>query len=104
VAVKSIRQLKKKVRKKIESKKKPEISIPEDSVEFCKTILKYNPTSYQMAFLKESSKRTLLCWSRQSGKTTTIAAKAIWYALTHPETLTLIEGINKGSVWRERNH
>ena len=29
-------------------------------------------------------------WSRQAGKTTCIALRAIWFALTHPKTLTLI--------------
>lgn len=64
--------------------------IPQDPVMFARTILKFTPTQYQTDFLRDNSKRILLCWSRQSGKTTTIAAKSIWYALAHPSTLTLI--------------
>ncbi|MEM3019369.1 MAG: hypothetical protein QXO92_03865, partial [Candidatus Bathyarchaeia archaeon] len=64
--------------------------IPPDPIDFAREVLKFQPTNYQEAFLRDPSKRILLCWSRQSGKTTTIAAKAIWYALTHPGTLTLI--------------
>jgi phage FluMu gp28-like protein len=35
-------------------------------------------------------KRIVVCWSRQAGKTTCIALRAIWFALTRPYTLTLI--------------
>jgi hypothetical protein len=64
--------------------------VPEDAVEFCREWLKFNPTPYQIEFLNDSEKRIVLLWSRQSGKSWTIAAKAIWHSLTHPKTLTLI--------------
>ena len=63
---------------------------PSDPVKFCRKVLRFKPTSYQAKFLRDKSKRILLCWSRQSGKSHSIAARAIWYCLTHPKTLTLI--------------
>lgn len=66
------------------------LQIPRDPVEFCIKILKFTPTPYQQRFLRDQSKRIVLCWSRQSGKSHSIAARAIWFALTHPKTLTLI--------------
>ena len=67
-----------------------QLKIPHDPIKFCIKLLRFKPTPYQEAFLKDNSKRILLCWSRQSGKSHSIAAKAIWFALTHPKTLTLI--------------
>lgn len=63
---------------------------PQKPVQFCTEILKFTPTPYQQSFLEDESKRVLLCWSRQSGKSHSIAARAIWYSLTHAKTLTLI--------------
>jgi len=57
---------------------------------FAKTILNFNPTFYQEKLLNDKSKRICVIMSRQAGKTTTIAVKAIWFAVTHPNTLTLI--------------
>ncbi|MEM3617898.1 MAG: terminase family protein [Candidatus Bathyarchaeia archaeon] len=74
----------------LDEAEKDKIEIPSDPMEFCEKILKFKPTYYQQTFLRETSKRVLLCWSRQSGKTTTIAAKAIHLALTNPKTTTLI--------------
>ncbi|MEM2130001.1 MAG: terminase family protein, partial [Candidatus Bathyarchaeia archaeon] len=89
--IRSYVTLKKRIRNLRKKKSKARVnSPPQGPVEFAKSILKFNPTPYQEAFLTEESKRVLLCWSRQSGKTTTIAARAIWFALTHPQTLTLI--------------
>ncbi len=64
--------------------------IIEDPVLFVKTFFDFNPTEYQAALLRDRSKRIVVRWSRQAGKTTTIALRAIWYAITHPKTLTLI--------------
>lgn len=90
-AIKSYVNLRRKVEALKKKKGKARVQPPpSDPIEFAEKILQFKPTFYQRAFLLETSKRILLCWSRQSGKTTTIAAKAIWYALTHPRTLTLI--------------
>ena len=61
-----------------------------DPVLFCKAFFNFNPTDYQARLLRDTSKRIVVRWSRQAGKTTTLALRAIWYAVTHPKTLTLI--------------
>ncbi|MEM1562788.1 MAG: terminase family protein [Candidatus Bathyarchaeia archaeon] len=63
---------------------------PSDPVEFCIKILRFKPTGYQARFLRDGSKRILLCWSRQSGKSHVLAARAIWHSLTHRRSQTLI--------------
>ncbi len=57
---------------------------------FAQTILNFKPFSYQQKLLNDKSKRVIACMGRQTGKTTTIATKAIHYAFTHPQTTTLI--------------
>jgi phage FluMu gp28-like protein len=57
---------------------------------FAETFFNFKPTAYQARLLQDNSKRIAVRWSRQSGKTTTIALRAIWYAVTHKKTLTLI--------------
>jgi phage FluMu gp28-like protein len=66
------------------------VALPKDPVEFVKVIFKFNPTDYQERLLRDESKRIVVRWCRQAGKTTTIALGAIWFALTNPKTLTLI--------------
>jgi phage FluMu gp28-like protein len=61
-----------------------------DPALFVETFFNFKPTQYQTDLLRDESKRIVVVWSRQSGKTTTIALRAIWYALTHQKTLTLI--------------
>jgi energy-coupling factor transporter ATP-binding protein EcfA2 len=57
---------------------------------FAQTILNFKPFSYQEELLNDQAKRIIACMGRQTGKTTTIATKAIHYAFTHPQTTTLI--------------
>jgi len=57
---------------------------------FAEAFFSFKPTAYQARLLQDDSKRIAVRWSRQSGKTTTIALRAIWYAVTHKKTLTLI--------------
>jgi len=59
-------------------------------VEFVRLLFRFICTVYQAALLEDKSKRIVVRWSRQAGKTTCIALRAIWFALTHPKTLTLI--------------
>jgi phage terminase large subunit-like protein len=49
--------------------------------------LKINPALFAQGILNE---RIIACMGRQTGKTTTIATKAIHYAFTHSNTTTLI--------------
>jgi len=57
---------------------------------FADLLLNFKPYPYQQRLLNDKSKRIVACMGRQTGKTTTIAAKAIHYAYTHPNTTTLI--------------
>jgi hypothetical protein len=57
---------------------------------FAQHILEFKPFRYQEKLLNDSAKRVIACMGRQTGKTTTIATKAIHYAYTHPKTTTLI--------------
>jgi len=68
------------------------VLVPEDPVEFCRALFKFEPTEYQAKLLRDQSKRIAVRWSRQAGKTTTIALRALWFTLTHPKTLTLVVG------------
>lgn len=64
--------------------------IKRDAVLFAKHILGFKPFEYQEKLLRDESKRIVACMGRQTGKSTTIAAKAVWFACTHPNTTTLI--------------
>lgn len=60
----------------------------DDPVVFVRAVLGFEPYDYQAEFLHalRDIKRAVLCWGRQSGKTTAVAAGAIWFAFTHPGT------------------
>lgn len=78
-----------------ESQKAPEkaplsITIPEDPVLFARDFFGFQAKEYQASLLRDNSKRIVVRWSRQAGKTTCIALRAIWFACMHPKTLTLI--------------
>src|SRR6266849_3423559 len=57
--------------------------IPTDPVDFCKSLLGFQPTPYQERFLKDSSQFIALRWSRQSGKSYIVAARMTWQAITN---------------------
>lgn len=61
-----------------------------DPVIFADVILRFKAFDYQQEILRDESKRIVCCMGRQTGKTTTISAWAIHYAVTHPSTTTLI--------------
>jgi len=61
-----------------------------DNVEFAKKVLKIKPFPYQAKLLKDNKKRLVACMGRQSGKTTTIAIKAIYFAITNDGVTILI--------------
>lgn len=68
----------------------PNLAPPEDPVQFVQTLFGFTPKEYQASLLRDEKKRIVVRWSRQAGKTTCIALRAIWFALVHPKTLTLI--------------
>lgn len=61
-----------------------------DPASFAVQHLGFRPLDYQLELLTNQSKRICVRMARQSGKTTTIAVKAIWFAVSHPSTLSLI--------------
>jgi hypothetical protein len=60
-----------------------------DPVAFCET-LGFHPYDYQAQILRSSSRR--LCWvaGRQIGKSTTMAARALWTACYSPGSTTVV--------------
>src|SRR6266542_4815875 len=63
-----------------------EVAIPTDPVEFCKTVLRFNPTEYQEKFLRDKSQFIALRWSRQSGKSFIVSARLMWEAVVNNGT------------------
>ncbi len=57
---------------------------------FAKNILHFNPFDYQQKLLLDNSKRICAVMGRQTGKSTTIAAKAIHYVLINPYSRALV--------------
>ena len=64
--------------------------MPEDPVVFAREFFGFQVKEYQANLLRDKSKRVVVRWSRQAGKTTCIALRAIWFACAYPKTLTLI--------------
>jgi len=90
----------------LEQAEKNRVEIPEDPVEFAQKLFKFTPTYYQARLLRDKSKRIVVKWSRQAGKTTVIALRAIWFAVTHPKTLTLIvaPSLRQSMIMSDRVH
>lgn len=62
----------------------------EDPVFFAQKALDFDPFPYQAKILRNSGKRVVACFGRQTGKTTTVAVKAIHFAYTNVKKTTLI--------------
>jgi hypothetical protein len=62
--------------------------IPADPIEFCTKILGFQPTENQKTLINQFQKSqfTAARWCRQSGKTQTVSALLLHYALTNPNT------------------
>jgi len=69
-------------REKDEARGKPLVS--GDVVEFCEKQLGFKPYVYQEKFLRDASQFVVARWSRQSGKSTTIAALTLYLVLSQP--------------------
>jgi phage FluMu gp28-like protein len=59
-------------------------------VDFAEKILGIKPFPYQAKLLEDDKKRIVACMGRQTGKTTTIAMKAIFFTYTNPNVTVLI--------------
>jgi phage FluMu gp28-like protein len=73
--------------------------ITEDPVAFMRDYLGFTPTEYQLDLIDKFQKHQFVAarWCRQSGKSHTIAALLLHYALTHPNTSIGIVGPS----WRQ---
>ena len=57
---------------------------------YAERVLGIKPFSYQAKLLEDTNKRIVACMGRQTGKTTTIAMKAIYFADKNPRVTVLI--------------
>jgi len=74
-------------------------AIRDDPVLFSRLMLGIDPTSYQKELLTSTSKRMLIRWPRQSGKTRTLAQLSIWHASFNMDhTILLVAPSERQSV------
>ena len=62
----------------------------DNPVAFTQYLLNIVPFQFQEKFLLDKSSRIVACAGRQVGKSLMASAKAIWFAVTHDNTTTLI--------------
>lgn len=62
----------------------------DDPVFFSMLLLGFKPTRYQRELLRCASRRIVVRWPRQSGKTRTLAAYTVWFSAFHAGSTTLI--------------
>jgi phage FluMu gp28-like protein len=86
------------------AQRKSQLSLPKDAVELAQTLFKFKSNKYQEELLRDNNKRIVVRWSRQAGKTTCIALRAICFAITHPKTVTLIvaPSLRQSMILRDR--
>jgi phage FluMu gp28-like protein len=70
-----------------------------DPVQFFRQIVGFEPTKYQVEFIKLFQENQFLAarWARQSGKTWIVSALLLWYALTNPDSCIAVVGPS----WRQ---
>jgi phage FluMu gp28-like protein len=75
------------------------IQVPPDPIVFCKETLGFNPTTYQTQLINQFQTSQFIAarWARQTGKSHTISALLLHYALTNPNTNIGIVGPS----WRQ---
>jgi hypothetical protein len=75
-----------------------------DPVEFAESMLGFKPTPYQEALLLDTADRIAVRFSRQSGKSTTIAAKAIALAAMNRNKSILVvsPGLRQSMIVMDR--
>ena len=78
--------------------------LPRDPTEFCRQILRIDPTSYQRRLLESQAKRIVLRWARQTGKTTALACRCITHSALNPDNTTLIvaPGLRQSMILGDR--
>ena len=78
--------------------------LPRDPTEFCRQILRIEPTDYQRRLLESQAKRIVLRWARQTGKTTALACRCIIQSALNPDNTTLIvaPGLRQSMILGDR--
>ncbi len=73
-------------KEQVAQKKKHNFS--RDPVQFCRENLDFNPTIYQTQLINQFQNNHFVAarWARQTGKSQTISALLLHYALTNPDT------------------
>jgi len=80
-----LRQIRRQAEKVVHTRKaKGGANIPDDPVEFCRRILKYEPFRYMWPFLRDRSHFIANVQARQTGKTFNGMAKLLWYGFRYP--------------------
>jgi hypothetical protein len=72
-----------------------------DPVEFARKRLGFDPDELQCQILRSTARRGMLCCTRQWGKTTVSAAKAVHRAYTRPRSLVVVAspGARQSGLW-----
>ncbi len=65
-------------------------AVAESPSRFCSALLEFEPYPYQVKMLEDPSKQIVVCAARRVGKSLVMAAKALWFAFTHPRSSTLV--------------
>jgi len=84
---KRLEEVEDKVRDSLREKHEELVTSP---VTFAEKVLGVKPFLYQARLLEDNNKRIVACMGRQTGKTTTIAMKALFFAETNPNVTVLI--------------
>jgi phage FluMu gp28-like protein len=84
---------------KTEAQQKQRYTCPKDAIDFCKETLGFTPTNYQTEIIRQFQTSQFIAarWARQSGKSHTISALLLHYALANPGTNIAIVGPS----WRQ---
>ncbi|MCW4006191.1 MAG: terminase family protein [Candidatus Bathyarchaeota archaeon] len=96
----SLSQFKREIRQlKEQAAQKQKITVPSDALEFFRETLQFTPTAYQKELICQfqSSQFIAARWARQTGKSHTISALLLHYALTHPGSCVGVFGPS----WRQ---
>ncbi len=84
---KRLEEVEAKVRESLREKHEELATSP---VTFAEKVLSVKPFPYQASLLEDRSKRIVACMGRQTGKTTTIAMKALFFTEENPNVTVLI--------------
>jgi phage FluMu gp28-like protein len=105
-SLESLRKEQERLLQQIQETKTTHTPIPKDPVEFAEKWLRFHPKPYQVKLLRDESKRIVVVYPRQSGKTTTLAVRMIHYAASHPATTSLIvaPGLRQSMIVMDRIH